>query len=65
MPWPTPIGIGAFISTGGDWRAIIVAILCVLAAGAVYLPFFKRYDAKLYKEEQEKLAENEATEAAV
>lgn len=64
MPWPTPIGIGAFISTGGDWRAIIVAILCVLAAGAVYLPFFKRYDAKLYKEEQEKLAGNEATEAA-
>lgn len=61
MPWPTPVGVGAFISTGGDFRAVIVAVLCVLAAGAVYFPFFKRYDAKLYKEEQEKLAEENAS----
>ncbi|MFZ2757221.1 MAG: PTS cellobiose transporter subunit IIC [Atopobiaceae bacterium] len=53
MPWPTPLGIGAFISTGGDWRAAIVALVGVAVAGAIYYPFFKRYDAKLCKEEEE------------
>ncbi|MCZ0717595.1 PTS cellobiose transporter subunit IIC [Aerococcus kribbianus] len=55
MPWPTPVGIGAFISTG-DWRAIIVALICVLAAGLVYYPFIMRFDKKLYAEELEKAA---------
>lgn len=53
MPWPTPVGIGAFISTG-DWRAIIVAVVAVLAAGLVYYPFLMRFDKKLRNEELEK-----------
>lgn len=53
QPWPTPVGIGAFIATGGDWRAIIVAILCALVAGVIYFPFFKKRDNELYKMEQE------------
>lgn len=49
-PWPTPIGIGAFIGSG-DPKAIILAIVCVLVASIIYFPFFKYYDKKLRKEE--------------
>ncbi|MDQ8758586.1 PTS cellobiose transporter subunit IIC [Streptococcus ruminantium] len=52
MPWPSPAGIGAFIGTGGDWRAAVVALVCALVAFLVYFPFIKMYDEKLYKEEQ-------------
>lgn len=64
MPWPTPAGIGAFISTGGDWRSVIVALISVIIAGAIYYPFFKRNDAKLCKEEEEQRELEEAESAA-
>ena len=52
MPWPSPVGVGAFIGTGGDWKAGLVAILCAFVAFLVWLPFAKFYDAKLVAEEQ-------------
>ncbi|MCI6157005.1 MAG: PTS cellobiose transporter subunit IIC [Peptoniphilaceae bacterium] len=51
QPWPTPIGIGAFIATGGDWKAIVLALACALVAAAIYFPFFKAYDLKLHAQE--------------
>lgn len=51
MPWPSPVGIGAFIGTGGDWKAGLVAILCAVVAFVIWLPFAKFYDAKLLAEE--------------
>ncbi|MCQ2010961.1 PTS cellobiose transporter subunit IIC [Sporolactobacillus sp. STSJ-5] len=57
VPWPTPIGLGAFIGTAGDWKAIILAIICATAAFLIYFPFIKYYDAKLVKDEQKKTAE--------
>lgn len=56
VPWPTPVGIGAFLGSGGDWRAAILAIVCIVIATFIYFPFFKMYDKKLNKEEQEKAA---------
>ncbi|MEW9677673.1 PTS cellobiose transporter subunit IIC [Lentibacillus sp. L22] len=52
MPWPTPGGAGAFISTGGDYIAIIVALICAIAAFLIWLPFIKMYDKKLVKQEK-------------
>lgn len=52
VPWPTPIGIGAFIGSGGDWKALVVSLICGIAAFLIYFPFIKFYDNKLYKEEQ-------------
>lgn len=52
VPWPTPIGIGAFIGSGGDWKALVVSFICGIAAFLIYFPFIKFYDNKLYKEEQ-------------
>lgn len=54
VPWPSPMGLGAFIGTGGDYRAMFVAILSAILALVIYLPFVKMYDNKLYKEEQVK-----------
>lgn len=31
-PWPTPIGLGAYIGTGGNIGAVITALVCALAA---------------------------------
>jgi len=52
-PWPSPAGIGAFISTV-DWKAAVLAIICVVIAFIIYLPFIKIYDTKLYNDEQGK-----------
>ncbi|EHI74495.1 PTS system cellobiose-specific transporter subunit IIC [Streptococcus criceti] len=51
VPWPTPIGIGAFLGTT-DLKAIPVAFVCAIVAFLVYWPFIRRYDQKLLKEEQ-------------
>lgn len=52
LPWPTPIGAGAFLSTGGDYMAIILALISAFAAFIVWLPFIKMYDNKLFKQEK-------------
>lgn len=52
VPWPTPVGIGAFIGTG-DWKSVILALICAVAAFLVYYPFIRNYDRKLVKEERE------------
>ena len=62
IPWPSPMGLGAFIGTGGDYRAMFVAILSAILALLIYLPFVKIYDNKLYKEEQAKSESNSQTE---
>ncbi|MCX8583349.1 MULTISPECIES: PTS cellobiose transporter subunit IIC [unclassified Gilliamella] len=62
VPWPSPMGLGAFIGTGGDYRAMFVAILSAILALVIYLPFVKMYDNKLYKEEQVKSETDVQTE---
>lgn len=58
-PWTLPGPIGAYLATGGDWRAAVLNILLIILAVAIYYPFFKIYDNNLYKEEQGKLADEE------
>lgn len=53
VPWPSPIGIGAFIGTAGDYRALLLSLINGVIAFLIYLPFIKMYDNKLVKEEQE------------
>lgn len=55
VPWPSPAGLGAFIGTGGDYKAAIVAIFSAILALLIYLPFVKLYDNKLFKGEQQKV----------
>ncbi|KXT75712.1 PTS cellobiose transporter subunit IIC [Streptococcus sp. DD12] len=52
VPWPTPVGIGAFLGTA-DLRAALLSLVTALVAFLVYLPFIRRYDSQLVKEERE------------
>ncbi|WP_195266798.1 PTS transporter subunit EIIC [Clostridium sp. 1001275B_160808_H3] len=51
-PWTLPGPIGAFIATGGDWRAVVLCIICILISIIIYYPFVKIYDNKLLLEEK-------------
>lgn len=57
MPWPSPVGIGAFVGSGGDWKAAVLAVLCAVLAFVIWFPFIKFYDNKLLSEEKVKAAE--------
>lgn len=49
--WTLPAPIGAFLTTGGDWRAVVLQ-LCNLAIGVLlYWPFVRRYDRDLLARE--------------
>ena len=58
VPWTLPAPIGAYLATGGDWRAIILVLVNIAISFFIYLPFFKIYDKKL--KEQEGTNENNA-----
>jgi cellobiose PTS system EIIC component len=50
-PWTFPGPIGAIIATG-DWKGGVLNIINIAILAAIYFPFLKAYDTKLYKEEQ-------------
>jgi len=50
-PWTLPGPIGAYLATGGDYRAIILNIILIILSVVIYYPFVKMYDAKLLAEE--------------
>ena len=55
-PFTVPIFIGGFIATGGSVFAGFIQIINVVIATLIYLPFFKRYEKILVKQEQEAAA---------
>ncbi|WP_353960925.1 PTS sugar transporter subunit IIC [uncultured Clostridium sp.] len=62
-PWTLPGPIGAYLATGGDWRAAILNIICILISIALYYPFVKMYDKKLLQEEQGEIAADALVES--
>lgn len=50
-PWPTPVGLSAFIGTGGDWRSVVLALGLLALSTAIYYPFVRSYDKKLLADE--------------
>lgn len=51
-PWTLPAPIGAYLATGGDWKAFILVIVNIAIVTAVYYPFFKVYEKKMLEEEK-------------
>ncbi|MEZ9134357.1 PTS sugar transporter subunit IIC [Vibrio sp. 10N.286.52.B1] len=41
VPWTTPVGLGAFLASGGAWQAAVTAFGCLAIGVAIYLPFVK------------------------
>jgi cellobiose PTS system EIIC component len=52
MPWTLPAPIGAFLSTGGDWRGLMLQLFNLGLGLLVYWPFVRRYDAELLGREE-------------
>ncbi|KGG79728.1 PTS lactose transporter subunit IIC [Caloranaerobacter azorensis H53214] len=52
-PWTLPAPIGAYLATGGDWRAVILVLINIAIMAIIYYPFFKIYEKKLLEEEKE------------
>ncbi|GAA0079183.1 PTS sugar transporter subunit IIC [Clostridium sp. CTA-5] len=49
-PWTLPAPIGAYLATGGDWRAIVLVLINIAIVTVIYFPFFKAYEKKLIQE---------------
>lgn len=54
-PWTLPAPIGAFMATRGDWKAAVLVIINILIVMVIYYPFFKVYEKKMIKEEQQQV----------
>lgn len=52
IPWISPVGTGAFLGTGGDFRGVFIAIINLGISILIYYPFFKMYDNKLYSQQK-------------
>lgn len=50
-PWTLPGPAGAYLATGGDWRAIVLSFILIIVSIAIYYPFVRIYDNNLLKEE--------------
>ena len=62
-PWTLPGPIGAYLATGGDWRAAVLNVICILISIALYYPFVRIYDKKLLAEEKGETLEVESRSA--
>lgn len=50
-PWTLPTPIGAYMATGGDYRAVILTLILIVLSIVIYYPFFKKYDNQLIAEQ--------------
>ena len=54
--WTLPAPLGAYLSTGGDYRAVLLQLLNLGLGVLVYWPFVRRYDRRLLARETEAAA---------
>nr|WP_206529682.1 PTS sugar transporter subunit IIC [Brevibacillus sp. SYP-B805] len=52
VPWTLPAPIGAYLATGGDWRAIILVLINIAISFFIYFPFFKVHEQKMAEQEK-------------
>ncbi len=64
MPWTLPAPIGAFLSSGGDVRAVLLQLFNLALSMLIYWPFIRRYDLRLLAQEQAQAQPSEVTAAA-
>ncbi|MGL4864379.1 MAG: PTS sugar transporter subunit IIC [Cetobacterium sp.] len=51
VPWTTPPILSAFLATNGDWKAAVVAIICIVISTLIYLPFVLISNKQMRREE--------------
>lgn len=62
VSWSTPEPFYPWLTTGGDWRSLILLAVNVVLVLILYYPFVKAYDKVCLKQEQETLANKGLTE---
>ena len=50
--WTLPTAVGAYLSSGGDARAVFLQMLNLAIAFALWWPFLRRYDRALLDQER-------------
>jgi cellobiose PTS system EIIC component len=50
--WTLPAPIGALLTTGGDWRAVVLQLTNLGLAALIWWPFLRAYDRTLLEREQ-------------
>ncbi|MTI49311.1 PTS sugar transporter subunit IIC [Sporosalibacterium faouarense] len=55
-PWTTPLGIQAFLASGGSIGAVVTQILVVLISAAIYTPFILAANRQAENDEVEEVA---------
>jgi len=63
VPWTTPPLIGPYLSTAGDWRAVVLQVVILAVGVALYLPFMK-ISERVAAKQAEQLHAEEAAGAA-
>lgn len=64
LPWTVPAPIGIIVSSGFAGLSFVYVILTLVVDTLIWIPFFKFYDNDLYKQEQAKLAAEQASGVA-
>ena len=54
--WTLPAPVGAYLSTGGDAKAVLLQMLNLMIAFAIWWPFVRRYDRALLETEAAEIA---------
>ena len=62
IPWITPVGIGAFLATGGNLLAGLMALINFAIATVIYVPFVMLAD-RINTEKDEKVKEDNSISA--
>lgn len=50
-PWSIPPFIGPYLSTGGDWRAVVAQAILLIIVALIWYPFAKVWEKKCIEEE--------------
>ena len=50
-PWSIPPFIGPYLSTGGDWRAVVAQAVLIVIVSLMWYPFAKIWEKKCIEEE--------------
>lgn len=50
-PWSIPPLIGPYLSTGGDWRAVVAQVILIVIVGIMWYPFAKIWEKRCIAEE--------------
>jgi len=52
VPWTVPSFFSGFLTTNGDWRAVVLQGVNILVSVIIYWPFLKAWDNTLSKQEE-------------